>query len=91
MGLNPPFGVNAALANKFINKALEFKPKLIVLIVPQETERYLLMYLLLFLSLSLSRTHSLTHIGLLFTRLDKKNPPYDLVWEDDELLTGKVK
>lgn len=60
MGLNPPFGVNAALANKFINKALEFKPKLIVLIVPQETER-----------------------------LDKKNPPYDLVWEDDELLAGK--
>ncbi|KAL6529436.1 hypothetical protein OROGR_015059 [Orobanche gracilis] len=39
MGLNPPFGVNAALANKFINKALEFKPKLIILIVPRETER----------------------------------------------------
>lgn len=41
MGLNPPFGVKAALANKFINKALEFKPKLIILIVPPETERYL--------------------------------------------------
>ncbi|CAN4117815.1 unnamed protein product [Withania somnifera] len=39
MGLNPPFGVNAALANKFINKALEFKPKLLILIVPKETER----------------------------------------------------
>ncbi|XP_047335519.1 protein ENHANCED DOWNY MILDEW 2-like [Impatiens glandulifera] len=39
MGLNPPFGVNAALANKFINKALEFRPKLLILIVPQETER----------------------------------------------------
>ncbi|GFP87506.1 phd finger-containing protein ddb_g0268158 [Phtheirospermum japonicum] len=39
MGLNPPFGVNAALANKFINKALEFKPKLLILIVPRETER----------------------------------------------------
>ncbi|KAA8523606.1 hypothetical protein F0562_010029 [Nyssa sinensis] len=39
MGLNPPFGVNAALANKFINKALEFKPKLLILIVPPETER----------------------------------------------------
>ncbi|KAL6520737.1 hypothetical protein OROHE_016918 [Orobanche hederae] len=39
MGLNPPFGVNAALANKFINKALEFKPKLIILIVPRETEQ----------------------------------------------------
>lgn len=40
MGLNPPFGVNAALANKFINKALEFKPKLLILIVPRETQRY---------------------------------------------------
>ncbi|KAL5731754.1 hypothetical protein ACHQM5_004454 [Ranunculus cassubicifolius] len=39
MGLNPPFGVKAALANKFINKALEFKPKLLILIVPPETER----------------------------------------------------
>ncbi|CAL5402702.1 unnamed protein product [Camellia sinensis] len=39
MGLNPPFGVNAALANKFIDKALEFKPKLLILIVPKETER----------------------------------------------------
>lgn len=40
MGLNPPFGLNAALANKFINKALEFKPKLLILIVPPETQRY---------------------------------------------------
>uniref|UniRef100_A0ACD5Y388 Uncharacterized protein n=1 Tax=Avena sativa TaxID=4498 RepID=A0ACD5Y388_AVESA len=39
MGLNPPFGVKAALANKFIDKALSFKPKLIVLIVPKETKR----------------------------------------------------
>ncbi|WOK99959.1 protein ENHANCED DOWNY MILDEW 2 [Canna indica] len=38
MGLNPPFGVKAALANKFIDKALLFKPKLIVLIVPEETQ-----------------------------------------------------
>ncbi|CAK9168592.1 unnamed protein product, partial [Ilex paraguariensis] len=38
MGLNPPFGVNARLANKLINKALEFKPKLLVLTVPRETE-----------------------------------------------------
>ncbi|XP_057473586.1 protein ENHANCED DOWNY MILDEW 2-like [Actinidia eriantha] len=60
MGLNPPFGVNAGLANKFINKALEFKPKLLILIVPRETER-----------------------------LDKKDRPYDLVWEDRELLSGK--
>ncbi|KAF0895444.1 hypothetical protein E2562_012452, partial [Oryza meyeriana var. granulata] len=39
MGLNPPFGVKAALANKFIDKALTFKPKLIILIVPKETKR----------------------------------------------------
>nr|KYP59504.1 Histone-lysine N-methyltransferase NSD3 [Cajanus cajan] len=41
MGLRPPFGHKAALANKFIDKALEFKPKLIILIVPPETERQL--------------------------------------------------
>jgi len=29
MGLNPPFGLKAILANKLINKALTFKPKLI--------------------------------------------------------------
>ncbi|KAI3755638.1 hypothetical protein L1987_55443 [Smallanthus sonchifolius] len=28
MGLNPPFGVEASLANKFIDHALKFKPKL---------------------------------------------------------------
>ncbi|KAK1307084.1 hypothetical protein QJS10_CPA10g01895 [Acorus calamus] len=39
VGLNPPFGVKAALANKFIDKALQFKPKLLILIVPEETER----------------------------------------------------
>ncbi|CAM0950878.1 unnamed protein product [Alopecurus aequalis] len=39
MGLNPPFGVKASLANKFIDKALSFNPKLIVLIVPRETKR----------------------------------------------------
>lgn len=39
MGLNPPFGVKGALANRFIDKALEFRPKLVVLIVPPETER----------------------------------------------------
>ncbi|KAM0942528.1 putative [histone H3]-lysine(4) N-trimethyltransferase chromatin regulator PHD family [Dioscorea sansibarensis] len=39
MGLNPPFGVKASLANKFIDKALSFKPKLLILVVPSETER----------------------------------------------------
>ena len=39
MGLNPPFGVRGALANQFINHALKFKPKLLVFIVPKETER----------------------------------------------------
>ncbi|KAF8414192.1 hypothetical protein HHK36_002191 [Tetracentron sinense] len=60
MGLNPPFGVKAALANKFIDKALEFKPKLLILIVPKETER-----------------------------LNEKEASYDLVWEDNEKLSGK--
>lgn len=40
MGLNPPFGVHASLANKFIDKALTFKPKLLILIVPKETRRF---------------------------------------------------
>lgn len=40
MGLNPPFGKNAALANQFIQQAVKFMPKLIILIVPPETERY---------------------------------------------------
>ncbi|KAK9284748.1 hypothetical protein L1049_023925 [Liquidambar formosana] len=39
MGLNPPFGAEASLANKFVDKALEFKPKLLILIVPEETKR----------------------------------------------------
>ncbi|KAK6151972.1 hypothetical protein DH2020_014607 [Rehmannia glutinosa] len=60
MGLNPPFGVNAALANKFIDKALVFKPKLLILIVPRETQR-----------------------------LDEKESPYDLIWEDDQMFAGK--
>ncbi|KAF7101107.1 hypothetical protein CFC21_102503 [Triticum aestivum] len=60
MGLNPPFGFKASLANQFINKALTFKPKLIILIVPKETER-----------------------------LDKKYPPYELIWEDSNQLAGK--
>ncbi|KAK3123801.1 hypothetical protein QOZ80_8AG0636240 [Eleusine coracana subsp. coracana] len=60
MGLNPPFGFKSSLANQFINKALAFKPKLIILIVPKETER-----------------------------LDKKYPPYELIWEDSKQLSGK--
>ena len=39
MGLNPPFGVHGSLANKFIDKALEFKPKLLILTVPEVTKR----------------------------------------------------
>ncbi|XP_047941334.1 protein ENHANCED DOWNY MILDEW 2-like isoform X1 [Salvia hispanica] len=60
IGLNPPFGVQASLANQFINKALTFRPKLLILIVPKETER-----------------------------LDRKNSRYDLIWEDDKILSGK--
>ncbi|XP_020965455.1 protein ENHANCED DOWNY MILDEW 2-like isoform X2 [Arachis ipaensis] len=61
IGLNPPFGVNGYLANKFIDKALTFKPKLLVLIVPKVTKR-----------------------------LDRKKGGYDLIWEDDEMLSGKA-
>ncbi|PON48472.1 Cdk-activating kinase assembly factor [Parasponia andersonii] len=60
MGLNPPFGVNASLAKRFINKALEFRPKLLILIVPTETKQL----------------NTLTY-------------PYDLLWEDEEILSGK--
>ncbi|KAK1348692.1 Protein ENHANCED DOWNY MILDEW 2 [Heracleum sosnowskyi] len=62
MGLNPPFGVDGILANKFIDKALTFKPKLLILIVPIETER-------------LDR---------------KKESPYDNIWEDHQLPSGKA-
>ncbi|KAF3778304.1 ENHANCED DOWNY MILDEW 2 protein [Nymphaea thermarum] len=34
IGLNPPFGVKAAIANRFIDKALEFRPKLIAFYLP---------------------------------------------------------
>ncbi|XP_071730807.1 protein ENHANCED DOWNY MILDEW 2-like isoform X2 [Rutidosis leptorrhynchoides] len=60
MGLNPPFGVQAYLANKFIDHALKFKPKLLILIVPKETRR-----------------------------LDRKSSPYDLIWEEQDMLSGK--
>ncbi|XP_028758483.1 protein ENHANCED DOWNY MILDEW 2-like isoform X3 [Neltuma alba] len=39
MGLNPPFGVHGKDANMFVKKALEFQPKLLILIVPPDTER----------------------------------------------------
>ncbi|KAI3755643.1 hypothetical protein L1987_55448 [Smallanthus sonchifolius] len=61
MGLNPPFGVEASLANKFIDHALKFKPKLLILIVPEETRR-----------------------------LDCKTTPYDLIWEEHDMLSGKA-
>ncbi|OMO52936.1 Zinc finger, PHD-type [Corchorus capsularis] len=59
MGLNPPFGHKGQRAYKFIEKALKFKPKLLILIVPKETKR-----------------------------VDKMGP-YDLIWEDDRVLSGK--
>lgn len=40
MGINPPFGVNASRANQFITKALQFRPKILILIVPPEAERF---------------------------------------------------
>lgn len=63
MGLNPPFGVKGAWANKFISHALKFEPKLLILTAPPQTRR-------------------------LDTRTDGKK--YDLVWEDQYLLSGKI-
>ncbi|KAL5548513.1 hypothetical protein UlMin_003744 [Ulmus minor] len=60
VGLNHPTGDDATLTNKFIDKALEFKPKLLVLVASQEAQR-----------------------------LDKYKSPYDLLWEDDQLFSGK--
>ncbi|KAM6572084.1 hypothetical protein CsatA_016164 [Cannabis sativa] len=60
IGLNPPFGVKASLAHRFIFKALEFRPKLLILITPKETKR-----------------------------LDTIFNPYDLIWEDEKVLSGK--
>ncbi|KAK4437532.1 protein ENHANCED DOWNY MILDEW 2 [Sesamum alatum] len=60
IGLNPPYGVQAFHANQFIEKALKFRPKLLILIVPKETDR-----------------------------LDEKRSPYDLIWEDDNIFSGK--
>ncbi|XP_073297229.1 protein ENHANCED DOWNY MILDEW 2-like isoform X1 [Primulina huaijiensis] len=39
MGLHPPFGTGGELDDKFINKALEFMPKLLILIAPRGTQR----------------------------------------------------
>ncbi|XP_019435650.1 PREDICTED: protein ENHANCED DOWNY MILDEW 2-like isoform X2 [Lupinus angustifolius] len=39
MCLSLCFGTKTALANNFLDKALEFEPKLLLLIVPQEAER----------------------------------------------------
>ncbi|KAJ8423613.1 hypothetical protein Cgig2_015702 [Carnegiea gigantea] len=40
MRSNPPFGVKGALANKFIDHALQFDPRLIILIISPETQSY---------------------------------------------------
>jgi len=95
MGLNPPFGVKASLANKFIDKALTFKPKLIILIVPKETKRYATYSCypsILFITsshISLGNCVSSTFLHWIY-RLDQKRTPYDLIWEDSEVLAGKV-
>ena len=96
MGLNPPFGVKASLANKFIDKALSFKPKLVVLIVPKETKRYAPYSCRQNILLTISVSHFLLGIFFLcafivwLSRLDQKKIPYDLIWEDSECLAGKV-
>ncbi|CAH9100116.1 unnamed protein product [Cuscuta epithymum] len=56
MGLNPPF----ANAYEFLNQALKFRPKLLIVTVPKQTKR-----------------------------LDERQDPYDIIWEDEEILAGK--
>ncbi|KAK1305838.1 hypothetical protein QJS10_CPA10g01897 [Acorus calamus] len=86
IGLNPPFGVKAALANKFIDKALQFKPKLVILIVPEETERYVTHSSSLYITRSCTTSHICSAIHV---RLDKKKQPeYDLIWEDRKSLSN---
>ena len=41
IGLNPPFGSKGELAQKFIDHALSFKPRLLVLIVPDISVKWL--------------------------------------------------
>ena len=92
MGLNPPFGVKGALANKFVDHALQFDPKLIILIVPPETERYGLINLLnCFCSLQDLSFPDNVLVCTAF-RLDRRRhgKNYDLIWEDRCLLSGKV-
>lgn len=39
IGLNPPFGKNASLANEFVSYAVDkFQPRMLVLIVPKITK-----------------------------------------------------
>lgn len=89
MGLNPPFGVQASLANKFIDHALKFKPKLLILIVPQETRRYNINRCLHFRNLIPTWFITYSHLCC-YNRLDQKRSPYDLIWEEEDMLSGKV-
>ncbi|XP_028758481.1 protein ENHANCED DOWNY MILDEW 2-like isoform X1 [Neltuma alba] len=103
MGLNPPFGVHGKDANMFVKKALEFQPKLLILIVPPDTERYLSsnpslpptflfpfsrQMMFPYILNKTSLLFCLSHSSL-FCRLDNNQPPYDLVWEDKNFLLGK--
>lgn len=40
VGLNPPFGVEASLATQFVAHAVRFRPRLIVLVAPAETNGF---------------------------------------------------
>lgn len=81
--MNPPFGHKASLANAFIKKALEFKPKILILIVPSETKRYIAN------TVSFSDKHFIT-LGSSTFRVDLI-ADYELIWEDRNLLSGLVR
>ena len=57
MGLNPPFGFGSAQAQAFIQHMASFRPRLIILIVPQTTELPLDQYTVLVRNTSLCAGH----------------------------------
>lgn len=92
MGLHPPSGTDGDLDDKFINKALEFKPKLLIIIAHRGTQRYVLKFGP-FHHKTKQRTKSepkTTCVLFPSFRLDSEDFPYDLIWEDDKMFIFNV-
>ncbi|KAI3717921.1 hypothetical protein L1987_69846 [Smallanthus sonchifolius] len=91
MGVNPPFGVNASLANKFIDNALLLSLSLLFSLFLQKLKGrfpppslYAITRVCMYVSVSdhARSSHSCKDS-------EKRRPLYDLVWEDVDLLAGK--